>query len=439
MSLDRDRQIRLALTPEAPVTAPADLFEQISRVVRQTPQRRPLIPTLVLRPTDVAPALRLVLIGLLLLALLAVSFVALSRLRQPAALMYHGGPERTGVLPGPGPAGAPFIVWEAQLGGPVSFSIMPLVADGRVVIIDEGGTVYALDEATGTELWRKAHGSRIRASPLLSGERLIFASDSGDLVAMRSSDATPLWSFSAVAPVSAALVEVNNVVYVPVEDGVVHAVDVSTGRARWSYDAGELVNRGAAVSKGVLFVGSYGGRFSAIDVATADSMWSIELGPGEVSTPIASDGRVYVGRRLDQGSHERSLVALDVVDGEQQWEFRAATGFQVRPGALGDTYLYVVAEDGNVYALDRLTGALAWSHDSGNRIGSLASLAGSTLYVSSTDGSVRALDAHNGSLLWKIDVEGEPTIPVVINGRVIVATTAGKVVAIAGRADAEHE
>jgi hypothetical protein len=45
---------------------------------------------------------------------------------------------------------------------------------------------------------------------------------------------------------------------------------------------------------------------------------------------------------------------------------------------------------------------------------------------------VRAIDASGGSLLWVRSVVGEPTLPVVVNGRVIVGTTLGKVVAIGG-------
>ncbi|MDQ3938553.1 MAG: PQQ-like beta-propeller repeat protein, partial [Chloroflexota bacterium] len=112
-----------------------------------------------------------------------------------------------------------------------------------------------------------------------------------------------------------------------------------------------------------------------------------------------------------------------------------ALRLQVRPGALVTDQLYVVSEDDNVYALDAATGELAWTHETGGRIGSLASLVGDVLYVSSADGTVWALDTSTGAPNWSVQLEGEPTIPVVVNARVVVGTTTGLVVAIAGRDD----
>ncbi|MDQ3938621.1 MAG: PQQ-binding-like beta-propeller repeat protein, partial [Chloroflexota bacterium] len=338
MSLDRDRIISLALSPEPTLSAPADLAERISQAVRETPQRRPLLPTQVFRPLVPAPVLRMLLLTLLMLALLGFSLVILSRPPGPEAgvLMYHGGPERTGVLPGPGPAGEPFIAWQAVVAGPVPFSLMPIVADGRVIVGDQDGGVHALDETSGALLWTESLG--VRASPLIIGDLVLAGLDSGGVVAVRAADGREVWRFGTEAPVSASLVAVDETVYVASEDGIVHALDAASGEARWMHDVGETVNRGAAVSSGILYVVSYGGRFSAIDGATGEGLWRVELGPGEVSTPIVSGGRAYVGRSLDS---DPSLVALDVADGGQLWEFRSALRLQVRPGALASDQLYV--------------------------------------------------------------------------------------------------
>ena len=94
--------------------------------------------------------------------------------------------------------------------------------------------------------------------------------------------------------------------------------------------------------------------------------------------------------------------------------------------------IYAVSEDNSVYGLDRGTGGVVWSHETEGRVGSLAALVDGVLYVSSTDGTVRALDAATGTLHWSIAVEGEPTMPAVINGRVFVGTTRGKIHAIGG-------
>ena len=98
---NRDLMIRLALTPSADVQAPADLNDSIYREIIRTPQRRGLIR---LGRLGWLPAPSPLVATLALLALLIVGLLiaVLSRPAAPPVLaMYHGGPDRTGVMPGP--------------------------------------------------------------------------------------------------------------------------------------------------------------------------------------------------------------------------------------------------------------------------------------------------------------------------------------------------
>jgi outer membrane protein assembly factor BamB len=437
-AFDRDALIRLALTPDEMVHAPADLGDEIQRAVRATPQRRArfALPRLGTRPQQ-SPVYLLLLL-MLLLVLLVGSFVVLSRLRTPPPqlTMYHGGSERTGVMPGPGPQGNPIIDWQASRNGALGFLIMPVVADGRVFVADDSGTVGALDEASGEELWSASVGSPIRASPVVVDGAVVVGSDFGDVAAFRAGDGAQLWRFATSGPVSAAPAAIDSTVYIGGEDGFLYALDAVTGDERWSILIGAPVTRGPAISDGVIYIGAQGGLLTAIDADTRVTLWSVALGDGAVGTPALADGSVYVGRGIDattESAHD--LVALSAGDGSVRWTFASATGEQVHLGAVGDDLAYAVSEDNSVYALERGSGAIVWSHATDGKIGSLASLVDGTLYVSSTDGSVRALDAKTGALHWSVAVEGAPTMPAVINGRVIVGTTLGKVVAIAGSAD----
>jgi outer membrane protein assembly factor BamB len=436
-AFDRDALIRLALTPDDSVRAPADLGDEIQRAVRATPQRRGrfALPQLTLSPEQSPVALLLLLV--LLLVLVVGSFIVLSRLRTPPPplSMYHGGAERTGVMPGPGPQGEPVIDWRAQRNGALRFQIMPVVADGRVFVADDSGTLGALDEATGAELWSVSVGSPIRASPAIVGDVVMVGSDFGAVVALRATDGVQLWRLRTSGAVSAAPAVVDETVYICGEDGFLRALDAASGVEQWSISIGAPVTRGPAISDGVIYVGAEGGQLSAIEVERRLTLWSVALGAGGLGTPAVADGTVYVGRGIDSTTESaHDLVAIATSDGTLLWTFASPTGEQVHLGAVDDL-VYAVSEDDSVYALDPDTGEIRWSHATDGKIGSLASLAGGTLYVPSTDGTVRALEARTGDLRWSVAVEGEPTMPAVINGRVIVGTTLGHVVAIAGSSD----
>jgi outer membrane protein assembly factor BamB len=437
-AFDHDTLIRVALTPDDAVRAPADLGDEIHRAVQATAQRRrPFDLSRFNWPARSSPAF-VALLLMLLLVLLAGSLILLSRLPSPPSRLttYHGGPERTGVMPGPGPQGDPVIDWEAQRNGALPFTIMPVVADGRVFVADDSGTTGALEETTGDELWRASVGSPIHASPVLVGGYVIVGSDFGDVVALRATDGAEVWRFSASGRVSASLIAVDQTVYVGSEDGDLHALAVASGEEIWSISTGGSINRGPAISDGVIYVGARGGLLSAIDAANRTTLWSVELGDGDVGTPAVAGEAVYVARGIESTTESpHDLVALAASDGSVRWSFASASGQQVHLGAVGDDLVYALSEDSNVYALDPGTGAVAWSHATDARIGSLASLVDAVLYVSSTDGTVRALDAATGRLRWSVRLRGEPTMPAVINGRVVVGTTLGQVVAIAGTDD----
>ena len=74
---------------------------------------------------------------------------------------YRGNAARTGVMPGPGPAGTPQVAWQFAAGGP--FGSSPVVRDGVVYAVSGDGVVHAIDLATGVERWSVALGSEASA------------------------------------------------------------------------------------------------------------------------------------------------------------------------------------------------------------------------------------------------------------------------------------
>ncbi len=162
---DRDDLIRLALTPPADVHAPADLGDTIYTEILATPQRR--WPVGLGRFSWLpAPSPLLVTLGLLALLAVVLVIVALARPSTPAILtMYHGGPDRTGVMPGPGPGGNPEIAWDVARPGALPFNSMPLPAEGSLFVGDGSGVLASLDQATGAVLWELNVAARSERRP----------------------------------------------------------------------------------------------------------------------------------------------------------------------------------------------------------------------------------------------------------------------------------
>ena len=99
--------------------------------------------------------------------------------------MFRGDPARTGVVPGPGPLGAPAARWRFRAHGPVGSS--PAVVDGTAYVGSEAGFLYAVDAATGAERWRYATDfapSFLSTWDVAVADGLVFVPATGFLVAL---------------------------------------------------------------------------------------------------------------------------------------------------------------------------------------------------------------------------------------------------------------
>lgn len=427
---DRGELIRIAIAPDSRLKAPPDLGDAIFRAVVATPQRRPALRwgRLALAPSNAL--VLLLLTGLLVVALGVAAILGRPPVGLPRIEAYHGGPDRAGVMPGPGPAGQVRIDWEVDRPGGIPHTVMPLVADGRVFVGDDTGIVAALDEITGATRWEVSLGGRIDATPVISADLLVVATSDGTVAALSVTDGQRIWSRS-VAPVSASLLVADGMIVVADGNGTVTAFEAQTGTTIWTRSFDESMSRGPALAGGTLYVGSDDGALRALDATTRETRWVVPLS-GVLGTPVATADQVFLGQGLEDTGDVHDLVAIDVRTSEIAWTFASPSGKQVLMGGLASDTVFAVSEDGSISALDAAIGAVRWTYATDGPIGTLVGIVGDTIYVSSSDRIVRSLAAQTGVERWRIAVTGTPTTPAVIDGRVIVGTSLGKVVAIGG-------
>lgn len=432
-----DAIFRAALTPAASPGLRSGLADSIHDAIVATPQVKAASRWSLGGSTGLlrTGAMGVALFVLALLLLVAAIVVLSSRPKPvlPDVLTYRGGPERTGVLPGPGPAGDPVLAWEADMNDAVA--VMPVAREGTVYVADLSGTVRALDEATGEDRWTVDLQSPVNGSPALAGGLLILGTDAGDVVALSAATGNEAWRFPTGGPVRASPAIVGDLLYVGSNDGNVYALDVATSAKRWSQSLGAPVTRGVAVSDGVVYAGATGGRFRTFDAASGVRGWTNDnLGAGEVGTPMVADGLVFVTSGLLEVGPSDGVTALDVRTGDERWRFPSPDGDPVYTGAVGDGAIYISTTYGDVYRLDELTGSPlpGWPFHADGGVGYLSGLVDGVLYIPSEDRYIHAVNVETGKERWKFPVVGAPNVPIVLNGRVIVGTSLGKVIAIGG-------
>lgn len=429
-----DDAIRIALTPAPRVLAPDDLASSIRATVELTAQRRRWLSRVL--PARAGAWVRvLVLVALVGLLVIVGLLLVVGSPRPPRPAlpvdeaMFRGGPSRTGLVLGPGPARQPVIVWEQSLGGPITAN-MPAVVGGVVFVADGGGGVTAFDAATGRKRWSVALGSAANTSPAVGGGLAVVGDAAGEIVALDTRDGSKRWTFHTAGEVRSSAAILDGVVYDASTDGNLYALDLATGVQRWAFDAGGAVSRSPAVESGSVYVGAAGGVVSAVDATSGIRRWQRILGPGQVASLAAANGIVVAASGLDDSANVHILFALDAASGDERWRFSTQSREQLIIGAVGEASVFAPSDDGNVYALDVGTGAQRWQFGNHGVLGSPDALAAEVLYVAGGDRAVYAVDERTGAQVWQQAVTGQPGAPAVVSGRLYVATDLGSVVAM---------
>ena len=440
-----DDAIRAALTPAPEMRAPIELGAAIRAAIATTPQRRPSVLASLLGPA--ARPARILALAVIVALLAIVGLLIAIGHRQPVpvqlsfdAPMFRGGPSRTGLMLGPGPAANPVIVWEESLSGPVSAN-SPAVVGGVVYVADAGGTVRALDAANGDQRWATILSTPANVSPAVAGGLVVVGDAGGDIVALDQGTGQQRWQVHTGDVVRSSPAIVDGTVYIGSQDSRLYALDLASGRQRWAFDAGGPISRSPAVDDGVVFVGAAGAFLSAIDTRTGSLKWQDHLGTGTIATPVARAGLVLATVGVDDAKAQHTLFALDAATGVERWHWDAPGGDQIYVGSLDGNVVTLNSHDDNIYALEMpAAGApagtgptLRWTFKTGGPVGSSTEAAAGVVFISGGDRTLYAVIEKTGAQLWKLPVTGQPGAMAIVGNRAYVATDLGRVIAIGNR------
>ncbi|MBM3934038.1 MAG: hypothetical protein FJ319_07020 [SAR202 cluster bacterium] len=236
-------------------------------------------------------------------------------------------------------------VWSTSVGGGHPFVGSPAVADGKVLIGSNDHHLYALDAASGSQVWRFKTGNMVWSSPVVDNGR----------------------------------------VYIGSLDQKVYALRLSDGSKVWEFEAGGSVTSRPLVADGRVYVGSFGSKFFALNADTGSQVWEFDgAGSWYWADPIKDATTVYAA------SLDGNLYALDAATGGMKW--KAETNGQITgaPALLG-SWVMVGSTDGRVRIVNAADGSSTNSCNIGPAIRAPLTVADDRIYVSAADRSIRSL------------------------------------------------
>jgi outer membrane protein assembly factor BamB len=285
-------------------------------------------------------------------------------------------------------------VWTFRGGALLEFP--PVIAYGRIYIVNNAGTVFALDESRGKVRWKYRSHRCSAASPAV-GNHLVF-----------------------VALLNRPPCNASHGV-----DGKVIAFDAETGRIRWQRTIGPTESS-PLFADGLVVVGDWSHNVYAFTASTGNLRWHFHAG-GLIKGAIS-----LAGNRVYFGSYDTHVYALELHTGKQVW--RASS--QPRIGRTGTFYanpavaygrVFIGATDGKMYSYGATSGKLRWSNGTGDFIYSSAAVWRRNVMVGSYDGHFYSFDAATGDVRWRFDANGKISgSPTVVDGVVYFSTLSGK-------------
>lgn len=202
------------------------------------------------------------------------------------------------------------------------------IESGRLFATTGYSAVFALDAESGKEIWKRRVGVPLHAPPAARAGRVFFMSVTNKLFALSGIDGSDLWDpYQAIEETASLLGGPSpavdaGVVIAPFTSGEVIAANVENGRISWqdSLSSRRRTDELAALSqirarpvidRGRVFVISYRGVLTAIDLRTGQRLWEQDI-PGLQSPWVAGDFLYVVTSGND-------VVCLSAIDGRIFW------------------------------------------------------------------------------------------------------------------------
>jgi outer membrane protein assembly factor BamB len=165
--------------------------------------------------------------------------------------------------------------------------------------------------------------------------------------------------------------------------------------------------------------------------------WRFTTDGDAISSPVVAGDRVYAG------SGDGQLYALDRLTGDRIWTFDAHSAIHSSPAAENGL-VFFATRDGALVAVDAASGKqrwrvatgpdkpLPWGHETGDYYIASPVLAGNGVVIfGAGDGSVRALDEKSGKAIWRTEIgERIRSTPAVSDGLVFAGTVEGRLHAL---------
>ncbi len=267
----------------------------------------------------------------------------------------------------------------------------------RLFVGSNNGRMYSVNLQNGEVVWSFDSKSELVSEPLLNEGVLYFVSGSQALYALDAASGKQLWIHSRQDTTNSMTIRggskpsfANDVLYVGFSDGALVALNAKTGTAQWEITLNRNskfkdIDASPLIDGDYIFVNSYDDKVYCLSKEKGEIIWNAPYGVS--TTPLVAGDSVFVT------SSKGELVALSKKDGTLAWVRKTNDGVFSELSLFND--LIVTGEtQGKLLFFNKATGETVGSFEPGRGVFSKPSIFQNLIYFISGEGNVYGLKAQ---------------------------------------------
>jgi outer membrane protein assembly factor BamB len=313
------------------------------------------------------------------------------------------------------------LIWRTQIGRGADDRVLhlqPIVTDRYVYVAAATGQIAALDRQNGQIVWSQDTECHLSSGPAIQGDWLLVGTTDGAILAFSALDGQARWQKELTSELLSTPQFTEDRVIIHTSDDTVYALQLKDGTVLWqySYPLPSLTLRGSSspvIADQAVIVGLAGGRLVSLSIADGLPYWevmiSIPSGRSELdriadidADPVLLDDVIYAA------SYNGDLAAVDVITGAILWRRQLS----VHAGLIATTTaLYIIDATDVIWAATPTDGTGYWKQDALRyRRLSAPRLMENKLLVGDKEGWLHWITTTDGQLSGRIRITKAPII-----------------------------
>ncbi|MBA3824121.1 MAG: PQQ-binding-like beta-propeller repeat protein, partial [Ktedonobacterales bacterium] len=287
------------------------------------------------------------------------------------------------------------------------------VINGNVIYeAAHDGTLYALDSASGREVWHFTTGGTLVAGVAIDAKGTLYLpAGDGNLYALNP-DGTLKWKYALGSAAVTTPVVVDTIVGVGSADGHYSGIGIDKGNRVWQVSATATFANESAVNEKTLYIGNANHQFYALDMTNGKTLWTF------VADGAIKGGAIYKDKTVIFGTETATLFCLKGERGQIIWKNANVGAIGTQPIVNGGS-VYIAAKDGTLHSFDATTGGLIWQKSLDGPVSNDALLVNNTIITVADDGTLTLIDPTTPAIVGKQQLGQTLSAPLALSDNII--------------------